>query len=39
MLFGTSRVISEYLQKGDNYDKITKVTGLAEEDIQSLYPN
>lgn len=28
MLFGTSRVISEYLQKGDNYDKITKVYNI-----------
>ncbi|MCH5346605.1 MAG: Rpn family recombination-promoting nuclease/putative transposase [Muribaculaceae bacterium] len=28
MLFGTSRVISEYLQKGDNYDKITKVYSI-----------
>ena len=28
MLFGTSRVISEYLQKGDNYDRITKVYSI-----------
>lgn len=25
MLFGTSRVISEYLSKGENYDRITKI--------------
>ena len=28
MLFGTSRVISEYLSKGDNYDKITKIYSI-----------
>lgn len=28
MLFGTSRVISEYLQTGENYDKITKVYSI-----------
>lgn len=28
MLFGTSRVISEYLNKGDNYDKITKIYNI-----------
>lgn len=28
MLFGTSRVISEYLGKGDNYDKVTKIYSI-----------
>ena len=28
MLFGTSRVISEYLNSGDNYDKITKIYNI-----------
>ena len=28
ILFGTSRVISEYLSKGDNYDKITKIYSI-----------
>lgn len=28
MLFGTSRVISEYLQTGENYDKITKIYSI-----------
>lgn len=28
MLFGTSRVISEYLKKGDNYDRITKIYSI-----------
>lgn len=28
MLFGTSRVISEYLQRGENYDRITKVYSI-----------
>lgn len=28
MLFGTSRVISEYLQIGENYDKITKIYSI-----------
>ena len=28
MLFGTSRVISEYLESGENYDRITKVYNI-----------
>ena len=28
MLFGTSKIISEYLQTGDNYDKITKIYNI-----------